>query len=251
MDMKNNSFQPTISEKILLFIEYCLPLHKYRFSYETMRKILKDFFKTSYEITTLRKEFSLLKKAELISFSLRYRKKIPILTRHGKLKITPSLPYRKYGDWDGKWRMVLIDIPKKYISDRNKIRKILTDLSFKKIQKGAYISPHPFLPTIKRFSSELGIRQYLTIFETDTIDREKNVIQNIWDLNKINKKYKTFIRKTRINKNKRFWALEAKTLEQKFYGIYQSDPHLPPEFLPKNWSGDKAYELYKKIVMSY
>lgn len=240
-----------LKNKILTFVEYCLPEIKYQFSYKNMLLAFKDIFKDHYSIKTLRKEFSHLKRKGFITKRRRYKKLIPTLTRAGKLQILPTLPYKRYDQWDSKWRIVLLNLPKKERKYRIILEKKLEDLGFQKIQKGAYISPHSLLYTINRISTELGIRQYLTLIEAEKIDREKIAIEKIWNLEKINEEYGDFIKEAKKSKRKKFWPLLAKQLEEKFSQIYKKDPHLPEELLPKDWLGEEAYKIYKKIINSY
>lgn len=254
--MINIKQQPNLQEKLLIFIGYCLPRIKYKFSYQKIQRIFQKFYQKEYSLNTLRKELSILKKQGLIEKSQRYRKPIPQITRSGRLKITPYLPHKKYGDWDKLWRLVIFKIPENERKYRTQLRQKLFELGFKKIQKGVYISPHPFFPTINRLSNELGIRQYLQLIEAEKIDRPKQAIQKIWDLYQINQEYQNFIKETQktlrqAQGKQKFWPLSAKKLEQQFFQIYQEDPHLPEEFLPKNWQAGRAYQIYKKIATSY
>ena len=250
--MKNSHLQKlNLQEKILIFIGYCLPEVGYKFSYQKMRRILQKFYQTNYSIATLRKELSNLKRKELITYQTRYRKKIPTLTRQGRLKIIPRLPYKKFEPWDKKWRIIIFSIPEKERNFRMQLQKKLEELSFQKIKNGVYISPHPLLDAINRLANELGIRQYLTMIEADKIDQEKRTIQKIWGLDKINQGYKEFVKNAQKIHRQKFWPLAAKQLEQKFYQIYQKDPHLPKQFLLDNWYGDRAYKIYREIATSY
>lgn len=245
--------QPNLSTKILIYLADILPKVGHKFDYAQMQEILEKFYGQPHPLSTLRKEMSLLKKQGFIEYQSRYRKPVPVLSRAGKLRITPYLPFKKFGDWDGKWRIVLFHIPAYDHSSRKIFHETLKNLGFQKIQKGAYISPHPFLPTVRRVANELGIKQYLAIFETSDIDQEQKTISKIWQLDKINIEYAEFIklaRKSAANKSIT-WPFKAWELEQKFYQTYKKDPHLPKELLPKDWQGEKAYKKYKEIVMSH
>lgn len=240
-----------LADRILTFIGYCLPEIGFKFSYKKMADAFATHYKINYSIKTLRKEFSLLKKAGFIIFKKRYRKPYPTLSQAGKLKISPRLPYKKYGHWDGKWRIIISNIPPKEKKYKITFKKKLDELGFKKIREGVFISPHPLFSLVNRISSDLGIRQYLILIETPDIDREKPTIQKIWGLWAINEEYRNFIKKAKKAKKITFWPLLAKNLEEEFYKIYKKDPHLPSELLPSGWLGEKAYKIYKEIVHSY
>jgi phenylacetic acid degradation operon negative regulatory protein len=243
--------EPSLKEKILIFIGYCLPELNYKFSYEKMQEIFIECYEATYSIKTLRKEISNLKRDKLLTTTKRYRKNILSLTREGRLKIIPHLPFKKYDPWDNKWRIIIFSIPETDRKYRLELQKKLHDLSFQKIHKGVYISPHPTLNSIHKFSTQLGIRQHLILFEASEIEQEKRTIQKIWQLDEINKEYKKFIKLIRKIKQKEYWPLKAKELENNFYNIYARDPHLPPILLPTPWYGDRAYKIYRQIATSY
>src|SRR3989304_8172981 len=241
----------SIQEKLLIFINYCLPEINYTLSYSQLQQIFRRFYKTTYSLATLQKELSILKKRGLIPTTHRYHHKIPSLTNRGRLRILPRLPFRKFDPWDGKWRMVIFSLPEKERPYRLELQKKLAEMSFKKIQKGVYISPPQLRGAINRLSNELGIRQYMTLAEADRIDREKSTIQKIWKLNEINAQYQQFIKHVHRTKRGKFWPLVANFLEMEFAQIYRDDPQLPKQFLPSNWRGEKAYQIYRDIIKSY
>ena len=245
--MKNKS----LAYKLLIFIGFCLAESRYVFSYRTVGQTLKHIDNIDCQITTLRKEFSLLRKNGLIEFKTRYRKPIPVLTQNGKLAIKTHLPFKQYGAWDQRWRMVIFDIPETERKYRWALRDKLYQLSFGQIQKSSYISPYPLLGQVNSFSSEMGIRQYLRLMEIDKIDDEKKLVEKTWKLETINEQYGQFIQKYQKLKKKDFWPLIAKNLEFEFSEIYENDPHLPEKFLPKNWLGVEAYKTFKEISNSY
>lgn len=235
----------------MIYIGFVLPVKGFEFAYETIQQLLKANDKKHYHLSTLRKEYSNLKREGLIETKTRYRKSVPILTQKGKLTIKTRLPFKTYGIWDGKWRMVIFDIPETERKYRWALRDKLTQLGFGKIQKSAYISPYPLLGSINRFSSELGIRQYLRFIEISKIDDEKKLVEKTWDLEKINDNYRNFINKVLQIKKDICWPFLAKKLEQEFVSIYETDPHLPEKFLPVNWIGKGAYKTFKEISNSY
>ncbi len=236
-----------LRNNLLTYIGYVLDS---RFSYE---KVSLDFTKVglAHEITTLRKEFSLLKKEGLITFRLRYRKPYPILSTKGKLEIKTRLAFKKFGPWDSKWRVVLFDLDQSDRKYRLQLVDALARLGFGNLHRGAYISAYPLLNLIDRLTNHLGIRQNVSLFTTEKFDEEKNMTK-YWPIEKINKDYESFIKATqRIQRHARLWPLQAKILEQRFAEIFERDPHLPAEILPKDWQGTLAYNNFKDISNSY
>jgi len=267
----------SLKEKLLIYIHYILPKRKFKLSHKHIQTTLYKVDHKKYSLGTLHKELSILRSRGLLTHKLRYRKKVPILSLDGKLFITPILAYKSFGDWDGKWRVVIIKPPREERKYQLELTAKMIEIGFKKILRGAYITPHPFLSTVDRLSTYLGIRQYCLLLETDNLYKQNIIADQIWDLQKINKQYKQFIaltnnllkRLTRhlrggrtdsseakevsvsreINtKRDEICLFRAKILEKTFCDIYARDPHLPAQFLPKPWHAQTAYNLYRHLI---
>ncbi len=246
----NKTLKEPLRYKLLTYIAYSL-VDGYIFSYVDALQTIRKYFGQTYQISTLRKEYSLLKKDGFIELRTHYRKPYPILTQRGRLSIKTRLPYKQYDPWDGKWRMVSFDIPERVRPERLVLVRELLKLGFAPIQKSTFISAHPLLGVVSRFATDLGTRQFLRLFEVEKIDNEKETMEAVWNLKEINSRYLHFLRRAKIAKDDRYWPLKAKRLELEFVQIYEADPHLPAEFLPNNWAGSKAYLKFKALSNSY
>lgn len=242
--MSNN-----LKHNLLTYIAYCL-LNR-SFSYEKCQKDLA-FAGINVEITSLRKEFSILKTKGLIEFKTYYHHPYPVLSSKGRFEIKTKLPFKKYG-WDGTWKMVIFDFPESRRKDRLDFHKYLVKLGFGKITRGVYVSAHPLFSVIKRYATKKGLEDYISYLKVQSIEEEKKKIYQAWDLQKINEMYEKFIQKAKFAsvERKPFWPLYAKSLEKEFTLIYEKDPHLPEKILPANWHGRDAYGVFKAISNSY
>lgn len=249
--MRTKSTDSNLGERLLAFVGHCMPLVKHRLNYSNLVEILEDVYRYRYSVPTLRKELSLLRADGLVTSASYYRRKIPALTRAGELKISPRLPYRAFGGWDDRWRVIIFDVPetdrKYYLALQERMR----ELGWKPIRSGVYISPHPTQSSIKRMATDFGISQHLTIMEVERLEHEKQSIASIWRLDDINNQYENFIKRAHRERKRAYWPLRAKELERQFALIYGTDPHLPDSLLPTDWLGTKAYEVYKEITKSY
>ena len=241
----------TLSYKLMTMIGFIREVNKSPFSYKTAKKILEHLDSTDYKISTLRKEFSNLKREGFVEFKTRYRKPVPILTQKGKFAIKTHLPFKSYGLWDEKWRVVIFDIPESERKYRLLLRDKLAQLGFGKLQNSVYVAPYPLLGSINRFACAMGIRQYLRFLEASRIDDEKKLVEKAWDLESVNEAYESFINRSKKAKKDIYWPLRAKKLEQEFSQLYENDPHLPETLLPKDWVGTRAYKTFKEISNSY
>ena len=248
---KRPVFDKPLSYKLLLYIGYILAETSYLLKYKSINQAFNTYYQDSYKENYLRKEMSVLRSLGLIEEKTYYRRPYPSLTQKGRLEIKTHLNYHKLDPWDGKWRMVIFDIPEKDRRLRWGVRHKLAELGFGQIQKSAYISPYPYLGVLSRYASTLGVRQYLRLLEVSKIDDEKKLVEKTWDLERVNRRYESFLTKAQIPQNDTFWPLKAKMYEEEFKAIYNSDPKLPEEFLPENWAGVKSYKKFKEISNSY
>jgi len=91
-----------------------------------------------------------------------------VLTAKGKKQarrislLGSSIKFKKPKRWDGKWRIVLFDIPEKDRVFRNILREHLRNLKFIKLQYSVFVSPYPFekqmLELIELYSSQAYVR---------------------------------------------------------------------------------------------
>lgn len=237
-----------IRQNLLTYIGYCQK--RQRFTYRACLDALKKAGSPT-TIRTLYKELSLAKTDELIKIKTFYKKEYPVLTQKGYLEIKTRLPFKKFGEWDGKWRIVSISTPSEERAGRLKLIGLLKNLGFGKLGRNVFISPYPLKTSVTRLATDLGIQKYVAFGEMDVLKDEKQEIGAAWDLESVNEKYHDFMKATRAMPRDEIWPLRAKKLEHEFFKIYGADPHLPAEFLPKDWQGDKAYAKFKELSNSY
>lgn len=77
--------------------------------------------------------------------------------------------------WDGKWRLVLFDIPHDRRKARDAFRAKLRKLFFYQIQKSAYITPFKCEDEIDFICAVFRIRRYVLIFELEHFDGEEKL----------------------------------------------------------------------------
>ena len=96
------------------------------------------------------------------------------LTRDGKRKVH-SLKLEQDSvlfdpTWDGKWRIVLLDLPEDCKAEREGLRYLLKKAGFILLKNSVWISPHPFEHLFRNIKKDLGLTHELMIFTTDTVD---------------------------------------------------------------------------------
>ncbi len=77
--------------------------------------------------------------------------------------------------WDGKWRMVLFDIPEKKRRLRDGLRNILRTLDFVELQKSVWVTPHKIPDIINELLWEEKIKHHTRFITIAEIDFDKDL----------------------------------------------------------------------------
>lgn len=96
------------------------------------------------------------------------------LTPKGKLKVLKYLHLEKLktGRWDGKWRVIIFDLPETIRKWRDYLRKELINLGFYPLQESVYITPHPVTGELDQLLKEWNLRKYFRYLTVSEIDNE-------------------------------------------------------------------------------
>jgi len=102
-----------------------------------------------------------------------------VLTQRGKEKL---LVYDfdklniKRSQWDGKWRLIVFDVPDYQKRARDALREKLKNLDFYQIQKSVYITPYQCENEIDFICSVFDLdRNHVLIFETSKFEGEEKL----------------------------------------------------------------------------
>jgi len=176
-----------LKQKILLLLLGGIAFG-YSFTPQKQWKILKSVADEWQEINRkkLRNEIRNLYKSKLIN-----KKENPdgsytiVLTDKGKLK---ALTYHfqqmkiKTEKWDGKWRLVVFDIPEKLKSGRNALREKLKELGFYEFQKSVFVFPYECKNEVDFIIEFFELREYVRFGILESIDNDLH-LRKIFNLN--------------------------------------------------------------------
>ena len=98
------------------------------------------------------------------------------LTKEGKkkalsLKLESSTSLLN-PSWDGKWRIILLDLPESRKAERESLRYLLKKAGFICLKNSAWVSPHPFEFLFQNIKKDLGLSTELMIIVTEYLDDE-------------------------------------------------------------------------------
>lgn len=106
------------------------------------------------------------------------RKKIRATLR-AKFKIIKFR--RKSKIWDGKWRIVVFDIPEIQKKMRNFFRKRLQDIGYRQLQKSVWICPYNIADNTEDLIELCNAREYVHYLLVEELDN-KDVLMNLFNL---------------------------------------------------------------------
>ena len=74
--------------------------------------------------------------------------------------------------WDGKWRVLIFDIPERRKSVRDKVRLTLTAIGFKRLQNSVWVYPYDCEDLITLLKADFKIGRDLLYLIVDSIEND-------------------------------------------------------------------------------
>lgn len=104
------------------------------------------------------------------------REKILTLTREGEQLAASfgegNLALKKPERWDGKWRILIFDIPERRKSVRERVRRVLIEFGFLRLQDSVWVYPYDCEDLITLFKIDLSLGKSLLYIVGDQIESE-------------------------------------------------------------------------------
>ncbi|WP_083441389.1 PaaX family transcriptional regulator C-terminal domain-containing protein [Nitriliruptor alkaliphilus] len=179
-----------------------------------------------------------------------------IFTRHGM------------DPWDGRWSLVIYQVPEAERQVRQWLRTRLQWLGFGPLGPATWVSPHDRLRELEEAMAAAEIEAQVDLLDASTgsLARDRELARRCWDLEEVAEAYQRFVTRyqPRIERYEagEFEGAEALIEHIELVAAYRkfpfSDPDLPRELLPTDWIGTTAhttflqgYELLKGAAMAY
>ncbi len=118
-----------------------------------------------------------LRRQKLIEYIYdREGKTVVKITSKGKTKLrtfaVDTIKIEKQKKWDGKWRLVMYDLPVRFRRGREALRYHLKDLGFYQFQKSAWIYPYPCEDEIIFIADFFGLGNFVEVLTVESILRD-------------------------------------------------------------------------------
>lgn len=165
---------------------YIRAYHEY---FDARDRDYQKFYKLLYKLKT----------ANLVEVYGEGKEKFVELTKEGRKRITKylfqdgNIPVPRV--WDGKWRLVIFDIPEDQKATRNIVRQLLYRVGFYQLQKSVYVYPHDCIGIVRYLEEAYDLDRYIqfaiaerlgTELDLITLFHERGVIRSI-KLRKVSK----------------------------------------------------------------
>lgn len=79
--------------------------------------------------------------------------------------------------WDGKWRIVMYDVPEEEKRKREYLRRKLVELGFKQLQRSVWVSPFDVLDDVKLLVEENNLHNNFWYFWADSFTNDEEIIE--------------------------------------------------------------------------
>jgi phenylacetic acid degradation operon negative regulatory protein len=160
--------------------------------------------------------------------------------------------------WDGRWRLVLFDLPVAHNTARARLRRYLRDRRFGCLQKSVWITPRPLHEEVEVLRGTKIDVKSLIFLEARSYAGESNaeIVAGAWDFRRINSLYHKHLEilaakpKTRKGLKAdavalRRWAAAERVA---WRNAVMQDPFLPERLLPRGYIGRRAWSRRVAIL---
>lgn len=138
------------------------------------KMLLKDSLK--HPEYAINRSLKSLKEAGLVEALASGQGEYARLTEEGKKRVNTLRLDSKTAiinpNWDGKWRIILLDLPENRKAERESLRYLLKKAGFVMLKNSAWISPYPFEHLFTNIKKDLGLTSEIMIIVTESIDTE-------------------------------------------------------------------------------
>jgi len=77
--------------------------------------------------------------------------------------------------WDGRWRMVVFDVPERRRCVRNRLRAVMLDIGFVRLQDSVWVFPYDCEDFVALLKADLKIGKDVLYAIVDTIEHDQNL----------------------------------------------------------------------------
>jgi DNA-binding transcriptional regulator PaaX len=178
------------------------------------------------------------------------------LTSAGKLKALggrdPVAQWER--EWDGRWQCVVFDVPERRRAARLRLRRLLRQCHFGRLQGSLWITPAPLDPIIRELSDSEEDPTGLIILPSGPLGKESEskIVAKAWNFESINAEHRTYLdflkknplREVSLEKTMRWLFVER----QNWIRVASKDPFLPRALWPEDYLGYEVWDRRRSVM---
>jgi len=226
----------------------------------TFRNLTDSYEAWAYRGRLLR-QVQTLKKLQLVEqTSGQFGDRLYRLTAKGRLHALGGRdPQARWARrWDGRWRLVLFDVPKKRDAHRVRLRRHLRARGFGCLQGSVWITPDPMEEEREVLSGEsVNVNSLLLLEATPCAgESDEEIVAGAWNYELINRSYarhmkvlgehpKGQLRNHSTARKLRDWATRERSA---WLAAVNLDPLLPKRLLPPRYLGCLAWKRRIEVL---
>jgi phenylacetic acid degradation operon negative regulatory protein len=204
-------------------------------------------------------QLAVLEKKRFIERKSAYQTRAYRLTAQGRLHALggrdPKVQWSR--PWDGRWRLVLFDLPTTQNVERNRLRRYLRDRGFGYLQNSVWITPDPLVEEARTLRGSKVDVESLILLEAQPCASESDaeIVTGAWDFKAINQLYRQHLNILRQRPKQKEKKTDAAALrrwaaaERAAWGrAIRSDPLLPDKLLPPEYLGRRAWKRRTQVL---
>ena len=168
-------------------------------------------------------------------------------------------PEERWGRrWDGRWRMVIFDVPTGRNAQRERLRRYLRQQGFGYLQDSVWITPDSIEQERRVLVGGKIDVESLILMEARPCAGESDaeIVCGAWDFERINRRYAIHLRvlgerpgRDRTDEEGGKSLLRwAKNEHQAWLRAVSNDPLLPARILPANYLGRRAWRRRMQVL---
>ena len=210
----------------------------------------------SYEAWTYRggllRQAAMLEKQRLIERDQKSNDRIYRLTEQGRLQALggrdPDACWSRH--WDGRWRLVLFDLPVDRPAQRGRLRRYLRAKGFGCLQGSVWVTPDAMKGEREILAGGVTDVESLLLLEARPCagESDEEIVEGAWNFPTINQHYARYLKVLERCPNTaafssspelvQQWAADERQAWQAAVGL---DPLLPQRLLPRDYLGRQAW----------
>ena len=153
--------------------------------------------------------------------------------------------------WDGRWRMVLFDLPAQQHKVRQRLWRWLRANHFGYLQNSVWIHPDPVPEVVAALGSFRDDVESFTVMEATCVAGapDSSVVNGAWDFDELNQRYHAYLGAVKQPQGRTRGTRHAWLQQERlaWWHAVSLDPLLPRPLWPKGYLGGKAWQTRRQF----